>query len=212
MLRRMTSALAALGETMTSPSEPVLLATEPYFGRELVEQGPFNVIYADPPWPAPKRKTANANTWFKRRSSTYELMTTKQILAMPVRQVLASENSLLVMWATWMHLALALRTIDTWEFKYVAGAPWLKTTKDGKPIFGLGVWFRGCTELLLIAKRGKFPNPRPARNGIFESQRGPHSQKPDEVRQWIETKMPGPRIELFAREPHDNWSVWGNEV
>jgi len=21
-----------------------------------------------------------------------------------------------------------------------------------------------------------------------------------------------PRIELFAREPHDGWDVWGNEV
>jgi len=43
-----------------------------------------------------------------------------------------------------------------------------------------------------------------------------HSQKPDEFGKLIERatlSMPSRnRIELFAREKHQGWDVWGNEV
>lgn len=40
-----------------------------------------------------------------------------------------------------------------------------------------------------------------------------HSKKPDVVRERI-IELAGdlPRIELFARQKHDGWDVWGNEV
>ena len=48
---------------------------------------------------------------------------------------------------------------------------------------------------------------------LVEAERTKHSKKPDEVRQRI-VQLCGdrPRIELFAREPHEGWDVWGNEV
>ena len=39
-----------------------------------------------------------------------------------------------------------------------------------------------------------------------------HSRKPVKMREMIEAVSYAPRIELFAREPHDGWDVWGNEV
>ena len=32
------------------------------------------------------------------------------------------------------------------------------------------------------------------------------------MRRMIERVSYAPRIELFAREPHDGWDVWGDEV
>jgi N6-adenosine-specific RNA methylase IME4 len=42
---------------------------------------------------------------------------------------------------------------------------------------------------------------------------GRHSEKPEEFRHLVDTLYPhGPRIELFAREEHEGWVCWGNEV
>lgn len=39
-----------------------------------------------------------------------------------------------------------------------------------------------------------------------------HSVKPEEMRRMIEKVSYAPRIELFAREKHEGWDAWGNEV
>ena len=40
-----------------------------------------------------------------------------------------------------------------------------------------------------------------------------HSAKPNEIRNRIFQMFPTQnKIELFAREKHDGWDVWGNEV
>ena len=39
-----------------------------------------------------------------------------------------------------------------------------------------------------------------------------HSRKPDEVVAGIERLVPGPYLELFARETRPGWTAWGNEV
>ena len=48
---------------------------------------------------------------------------------------------------------------------------------------------------------------------VIMAKRGKHSVKPTEVRNKIIELMGDlPRIELFAREKHEGWDVWGNEV
>ena len=168
---------------------------------ESLPQNHFRVIYADPPWPG--------QSGF--RDLHYQSMTKKDILNMPVQKI-AMNDCLLALWSTWLHLPMAVQCIESWGFTYCTGMPWLKTTKDGQPIFGLGIWFRGCSELLLIAKRGRIPNPRPARKGLIQSVRGPHSEKPMEARSWLTNNFCGPRIELFARDFHKGWTSWGNQL
>ena len=38
-----------------------------------------------------------------------------------------------------------------------------------------------------------------------------HSRKPLEAYRRIERSCEGPRLEMFAREPRDGWTVWGND-
>lgn len=46
---------------------------------------------------------------------------------------------------------------------------------------------------------------------VMEARRE-HSQKPERMRQMIETVSYGPMIELFAREQRNGWDAWGLEV
>lgn len=185
----------------------------------------FATILADCPWPSAKRKPKPGRKagWLSERTRPrYGTMTAKQIIELPVTHI-AAPDAMLVMWATWMHLNLAMKVIDAWGFRYCSGFPWLKITQRSiadmegvEPIFGPGVWAQQCTELVLLARRGRpfgaAGNPRPARKGIIIAPRQEHSRKPDELQEWIERKFPGPKIELFARRPREGWTTWGNEV
>ena len=70
-------------------------------------------------------------------------------------------------------------------------------------------------KLLLIARRGDPPTPRPEDRpaSVIQAPRREHSRKPDEAYELIERMYPElPKIELFAREERAGWDVWGNEV
>lgn len=173
----------------------------------------FGTILADPPWPSPQGK--RNIPWMGHASNrTYSTPSMKEVLSLPVGEW-ANDNAVLVVWATWMHLDEAMSLFPNWGFRYCAGMPWVKTTKAGTPIYGPGIWFMGCSELILIGRRGKpfgsAGNPRPARKGIILAPRQEHSRKPEELAQWIEEKLPGPYLELFARRKRPGWTTWGDQ-
>lgn len=188
----------------------------------LKNRGPFATILADPAWPS-KSNSGKRDAWLgKNMQPRYTTMTAAQIMAMPISE-LAAPDAMLVMWSTWMHLALAMDVISEWGFQYVTGMPWLKITKRSiadqegvDPIFGPGVWFQHCTELILIARRGhpfgSDGNPRPARKGVIIAPRQKHSRKPDELQDWIDAKFPGPKLELFATQRRKDWVSWGDQL
>lgn len=181
----------------------------------------FGTILCDAPWPSGSTpKGVKRDRWIgTNMRPRYSTMKAKDILGLPVDQI-AAPDAILVMWATWMHLDLAIYVMNEWGFKFSTGMPWLKVTKGStdsciKPIYGPGVWMQHCTELVLIGRRGrpfgKMGNPRPARKGIIVSPRGEHSEKPEELRRWIVMKdFPSPRIELFARKKYVGWASWGD--
>lgn len=79
---------------------------------------------------------------------------------------------------------------------------------------GLGQYMRHAHEWLLLGTRGKAMVPEPANRmpSVIFAPRTKHSRKPIEAYRLIESTSPGPRLEMFAREPRDGWSVFGNEV
>ena len=192
-----------------SPAEELLAFAD---GRR------FGTVYADPPWPSRSQQSATKVDWInKRMRPHYGTLSADQLRSLPVSE-LALPDAALILWTTWMHLALALECVTAWGFRYATGMPWLKVAKGGQPIFGPGVWFQHCTELLLVTRRGQprfggFGNPRPARKGIIIAPRGEHSQKPEEAAQWIErVGFPEPQVELFARQSRPGWAAWGDEL
>ena len=70
---------------------------------------------------------------------------------------------------------------------------------------------RGCSEYVLVGRRGKVSPPRLKGFLGLLSPNLRHSRKPDSVHEIAEA-LPGPYLELFGRRPRKGWTVFGNEV
>jgi len=179
-----------------------------HFERIVIPQAKYGVIYADPPW-----RYSFSNTNNRKIENHYPTMEVEEIKKM---RVPASEDCILFLWATAPKLEEALEVIKAWGFKYKTHAIW------DKKKMGLGYWFRGRHELLLVGTKGNVsPPPREMLiESIFAISRSKHSKKPqairDKIKEWYPTKT---KLELFARKPNElfveqdfaGWHVWGNQ-
>ena len=168
----------------------------------------YDIIYADPPW------NESGGGQIKRGADKhYSLMKTAEIKNLNVKEI-AKDNSHLYLWATNNFLPDALEVMKSWGFNYKTSITWVKDR------FGLGQYYRGQTEHCLFGVRGSIPykvinNKRQQGVTFFKADRTRHSEKPQEMRDFIEKvsdREGFKKIELFAREKHIGWDVWGNEV
>lgn len=125
-------------------------------------------------------------------------------------KVPSDDNAVLYLWATTALLPEALLVMSSWGFKYKSSLVWDKIKR------GVGYWFIGQHEFLLVGVKGKVsPPPQEKRQG--------HSKKPDRIRELIEEWYPDYlRLEMFARpitqnkldgtNAYDKWDIWGNEM
>jgi len=170
--------------------EPIPLPTDKY-----------NVILADPPWKYDFSETTSRD--IENQYPTMNLDDIKQLKAP------STENSVLFLWATAPKLQEALEVMQAWGFEYRTCAVW------DKEVIGMGYWFRGQHELLLVGVKGQFSPPEQANrfSSVIRARRQGHSQKPERVYELLETMFPnGKRLEVFARNKREGWEVWGNEV
>jgi N6-adenosine-specific RNA methylase IME4 len=164
-------------------------------------EGPFELIYADPPW-----KLGNPDGAYAPENH-YPTMPPAEIeaLALP-----AAEQAVLFLWAVNCLLPQALAVIEAWGFTYKANIAWDKGS------IGPGTWLRQQHELLLVGTKGGFPPPEPQRRpaSVIGAKRRRHSQKPEAAYELIERAYPEvSKLELFARgTPRAGWAAWGNEV
>lgn len=160
----------------------------------------FGAIYADPPWLYDNQATRAAT------GNHYAGMTVEEICALPIRE-LAADDAHLHLWITNAFLFEAPRIFESWGFEFRTTFIWCK------PQMGIGNYWRNGHEIMLTAIRGdaKRFNDHSLRSWI-ECDRGDHSDKPDEVRSFIQRASPGPYLELFGRRPAQGWTVWGNQI
>jgi len=173
----------------------------------------FSIIYADPPWQYKDRAAAGKRgAVFK-----YPVLTLKAIRELPVERI-ASDNSILFLWATFPLLEDALAVIDAWGFKYkTVGFVWVKTNKIAKTLaMGMGNYTRSNAEVCFIGTRGRVKRKRANVQSAIIAPRLAHSAKPKAVRRRIVNLMGDvPRIELFARAKgvtEDGWMCLGFEA
>jgi N6-adenosine-specific RNA methylase IME4/ParB-like chromosome segregation protein Spo0J len=164
-------------------------------------EGPFQLIYADPPWQLGNPGSSYAP------ENYYPTLPLAEIMQLPAP---AADDALLYLWAVNSHLPEALEVMAAWGFTYRSNEVWVK------PSIGMGVWTRNRHELLLIGRRGTAgpPDPKNRLGSVIEFPRGRHSQKPACVYERLEQFYPQlSKLELFARgKPRPGWSVWGNEA
>jgi N6-adenosine-specific RNA methylase IME4 len=163
--------------------------------------GKYDVIVADPPW-----KYDFAETESRQVENQYPTMTPEELAAL---EVPSADNCVLFMWATAPKLREALTLLEAWGFQYKTHAVW------NKEKIGMGYWFRGQHELLLVATKGDVSPPPPAARpaSVFSDARKGHSRKPECAYATIEAMFPtANRCEMFARGSRSGWTSWGNEA
>lgn len=161
----------------------------------------YQIIYADPPWNY--RHCASKS---RRVENQYPTMSLEEIKTLNVP---AGENCILYLWATAPKLQEALEVLVSWGFDYRTCLVW------DKEIIGMGYWFRGQHELLLVGVKGKMSPPEQSLrvSSVYKERRSKHSKKPNKIRRLINQWYPNKtKIELFARQKTPSWDVWGNEV
>lgn len=176
----------------------------------------YNIIYADPPWSFNSKELQKyGGKRFTSMDKHYPTQKSTWIYDLPVSKI-TDKDCALFLWVTDAHLKEGLKTIEAWGFKYITVAfIWEKITSTGKTVANLGAWTMKNCELCLLGTKGSILKHKKVNNlyQLIRAIRTSHSKKPDQVRRNIELLFGDlPRIELFAREWHRGWDVWGNEV
>ena len=179
----------------------------------------YKIIYCDPPWSFYNDSDSyfNKTTKVGMRKPPYNVLSTKNIMELPVKEI-AEDDSILLIWTTDYHLEKCLKVINEWGYTYkTVGFYWAKKTKSNTPVCFMGAYtMKSGIEMCLLATRGKNAHKLVKEHnirGLVESQREEHSKKPDEIRKRIE-KLFGnvSRIELFATKKVDGWKCLGYNI
>jgi N6-adenosine-specific RNA methylase IME4 len=170
-------------------------------------EGRYRTIVIDPPWPMQKidRVVAPNQTGFD-----YETMDANDLLAFgdTVLADKTAEDCHCFLWTTQKFLPLALELLDEWNFRYVLTMVWHKS--GGFQPHGLPQY--NC-EFVVYARQG---SPVFLETSdffcCFDGPRREHSRKPDNFYDTIKRVTDGPRLDMFARGPHDGFDSWGNQT
>ena len=130
----------------------------------------YQIIYADPPWDYggkmqyDKTTIKDENVGFEKKiflsSATFKYPTVKlkQLKELDVNSI-AADDCILFMWTTGPQMANAIELGKAWGFEYKTMAfVW------DKMVHNPGRYTLSQTEFVLAFKKGKFPQPRGARN------------------------------------------------
>jgi N6-adenosine-specific RNA methylase IME4 len=161
---------------------------------------PYGVIVADPPWeydfpPSESRAIENH----------YPTATVETICGHVPD---AAADSVLFLWVPAPKNPEGLQVMAAWGFTYKAGAVWDKVK------FGMGHWFRGQHELILVGTKGKVSPPDESLRirSVIRAKRKGHSTKPSSLMRYIERAYPGlSKLEMYSRAPREGWTAWGNQ-
>jgi len=205
IIRDMPDKVAAI-----ESGEKTITAVRRESKREAIEKiipetpsGKYRVLYADPPWKYGDGLTEK----YGPAKFHYPSMTITELCELPVKDI-AEDNSVLFLWVTSPLLGECWPIIKAWGYKYKTSFVWDKIKHN------MGHYNSVRHEFLLICTRGScLPDIPELIDSVQSIERLEHSQKPEEFRGIIDRLYPtGKRIELFAREEHEKWEAWGNEV
>ena len=173
----------------------------------------FDVLYLDPPWKYGSRGARGGQYG----ALDYSSMTIKELQQMPIAEIL-SDDAAVFMWTTSPFMKDAIALGEFWGLKYIrVDRVWAKVKDSGARHGVCGPWGMTDTEFLLLFTRGQMHKSQAVSNQWTmcwqEPYPGRHSAKPSIFRDDIVSRFPDcSRLEMFAREAAQDWSVWGNEA
>lgn len=183
----------------------------------------------DPPWAYQQASRHERLSGFS-TDHEYPSLTTDELRGLPIAQLMRYG----FLWTTGPFIEDAYSLIRSWGMLPITMLAWVKCAEintDGlpafpdrkapentfdpeviiKPTFGVGYWFRGCVEPIIVFKAPDAPSIRTPFVGLL-SPNARHSRKPETLHHLIESHFPGPYLELFGRRERPGWNVFGNEA
>ena len=181
------------------------LLVDKLLGKESppLPEGKFQTIVIDPPWPVEKiLRDVRPN---QVADLDYRTQSIDEIKAWPIKE-LAHDNCHVYLWTTHKYLPTAFEIFDHWGVNYECLLTWVKNV--GFTPFS---WMYS-TEHVLFGRIGNLELLKKGLRLDFKGKVTKHSCKPQEFYDRVTEASPEPRLEMFAREVHEGFEPWGNEV
>lgn len=184
--------------------------------------GPTGII--DPPWAYQQASHHEKLTGYS-TGHEYKSLSAEDLAGLQISKLMRYG----FLWTTGPFIEEAYGLIRAWGFEPITMLAWVKCAEINtnglpafkewphdpevtiKPTYGVGYWFRGCVEPIIVFKHPDAPSIRTPWVGLL-SPNARHSRKPDTLHQLIEKDFPGPYVELFGRRPAPGWTVLGNDA
>lgn len=168
----------------------------------------FNVLLVDLPWEYRNKKTGGSMK--SGAAAHYQTLSLVEACQLEVDKIIQKDCALF-MWATIPMLPEAMTVLKSWGFNYKTSLIWHKTGR-----LGLGSWFRGAAELLLVGIKGNVKAFRNQTPNVIEAPVGKHSAKPYCMYELIDkatSEIPNRKmLEMFARVEYPGWTAIGNGI
>lgn len=174
----------------------------------------YRVVVADPAWDFKSNSKEKPGRNARRH---YDTMSLQDIIALPVREVVAND-AVLFLWITGPFLTIGahLPLMKSWGFKPSGmGFVWIKLNPKSPELFfverdlatGGGFTTRKNAEFCLIGKRGKSVRKHAGVHEVIIEPRREHSRKPEKFYRRVQQYSDGPYLEMNARQTRPGWDV-----
>lgn len=190
-------------ENLTSKQTALLV--DKVLGKEPdpLPKGKYHTIVVDPPYPMEKiLREVRPN---QESELDYRIMSIDEIKAFPIKQLMADDCHV-YLWTTHKFLPIAFEIFKSWNIKYQCLLTWVKNVG-----FTPYSWMYS-TEHVLFGRVGNLELLKIGERVDFSAKVREHSRKPNEFYELVRRVSPEPRLDLFAREKHEGFDIWGNEV
>lgn len=164
----------------------------------------YRCLVIDPPWPIHKIEREERPN--QGQELSYPIMTLEEISKLPIGELAYSDGCHVYLWVTHKFLPEGLKLFEKWGVNYQCLLTWVKPT--GMTPFS---WMYN-TEHILFGRIGSLELLKLGTKVSFTAPIEKHSQKPEIFYEIVRQVSPEPRLELFARQPREDFDVWGNEV
>ena len=189
---------ASTGKNLPPPPEP---ETPP------LPEGRFKCILIDPPWPIEKiERQVRPKQGPYVDYHVWTIDRIQQEVGEYLEEKAGKEGCHVYLWATHRHIPEAFKLFKAWRVRYQCLMTWKKNV--GITPYS---WMYD-TEHVLFGRIGGLPLNENGLRLWFEAPVTRHSEKPQIFYDRIRAASPEPRLDLFAREQHEGFTPWGDEV